>query len=223
MNKKNNIILISNFRMHPKHYSHVTKGFNDTYIPTLKIYSKREKNNILYFLIKFFILTLSIWMLQCSNNWDSCKSWNYKNKLNNILDLGYGRLLTECDDITKQTEIKLKSCEQQDIIEARLESWTEQSQMDKNVDVEQGNKIETTEKNKKVKEGILDRCKNNLKLISLFIAIILLLSSFSLFLANQYIYFKYIEIISFLFTLSFLIISTLLTCERIEIKYKNKC
>ncbi|CRG84083.1 fam-h protein [Plasmodium relictum] len=224
MNRKNKIIFISNFRMHPRYYSYVTKGFNDTYVSTLKIYNKRGKKKILYFLIKFFILTLSIWILQCSNNWDSCKSWNYKNKLNNISDLGYGRSLAECSDTTKQTKSELKFCEQQDMIEEHLEVWDKQSQIDENVDVEQGSEIETKEKNKKVKfkERILDKCKNNLKLASLFLSISLLLSSFSLYLVEIFTD-EYIENIKlFLFTLSFLITSTVLTYERIEIKYKNK-
>ncbi|CRG85204.1 fam-h protein [Plasmodium relictum] len=224
MNRKNNIIIISNFRMHPRYCFRVAKGFNDTYVSTLKIYSKREKKNILYYLIKFFILTLSIWIFQFSNNWDFCKSWNNKNKLNNILDLGSGRSLAECNDLKKQTKSELKFCEQQDIIEAHLESRNEQNIIDENVDIEQGNEIDTKEKNKKVnfKERILDNCKNNLKLVALFFVILLSLSAISLHLISYYMYKNTRKPKLFLFTLSFLIISILLTCERIEIKYKNK-
>ncbi|CRG84862.1 fam-h protein [Plasmodium relictum] len=224
MNRKNNIILIPNFRIHPRYYSHVTKGFNGTHISTLEIYCKREKKNILYFLINFFIFTLSIWILQCSNNWDSCKSWNYKNKLNNTLNLVAKRSLAENDCAIKQKEGSSQCYNQKDMMTINLEQRNEQNEIEQNMNVEPECEIETKEKNKKEKfnRGILYKCKNNLKLASLLLSILLSLSSFSSYLVGMFTFTGIQEIELFLFASSFLIVSTILIYERIEIKYKNK-
>ncbi|CRG84767.1 fam-h protein [Plasmodium relictum] len=222
MNRKKNIDLIFNFRMHSRYYSHVTKGFNDTYIPALNIYSKRKKKNALYFPIKFFIFTLSIWILQYSNNWDSCKSLNHKNGLNNILNLGDKRSLAENNDSIKQKE-GLQCYIQEGMMTINLEPRNEQSKIEQNINVEPKYEKETMEKNEKIKfsEGILYKCKNNLKLVSLFLAIFLSLSSFSLFLLNHLDYSELYDVDLVLFTLSSLIVSTILIYERIDIKYKK--
>ncbi|CRG84936.1 fam-h protein [Plasmodium relictum] len=223
MNKKNNIILISNYMMYPRYYYNVAKGFITTDVSTLKIYSKREKKNILYFLIKFFIFTLSIWMLQCSYNWDSCRSWNYKNDSKNILDLGSKRSLAESSDPIKQTKRTLKSWEH-DTKEVRLESKNELNETKKNIDVEQGNEIVTKEKSNKVKcnEKILSKCKSNIKLIFSSLAFFLSLLIFILFILSMSFYISLPISFPILLPLSLVIISTILTQERIEIKYKNK-
>ncbi|CRG84376.1 fam-h protein [Plasmodium relictum] len=223
MNKKNNITFISNYRVNPRYYSHVTKGFIITVMSTLEIYSKSEKKKILYFLIKFFIFTISIWILHCSNNCNSGVLRNYKNDLKRVLDLGYKRSLAESNDTIKQTKSKLIFWEQPGIIEAHLESKNEQNEIKQNMDVEQGNEIVTKEKNNKVKcnNKILRKCKSNLKLISSFFAFFLSFFIFTLYIVNKFtiLWTSYFSILS---PLSLVIISIILTHERTEIKYKNK-
>ncbi|CRG83976.1 fam-h protein [Plasmodium relictum] len=224
MNKKNNIIFISNYRMHPRYYSHVTKGFTTTDMSTLEIYIKKEKTNILYFLIKFFIFTISIWILQCSNTLDSYRSWNYKNDLKNILDLGPKRSLAESNDTIEQTKSKLRLWEQQDMMEAYLESKNEQNEIKQNMDVEQGNEMVTKERNNEVKcnKKILSKCKSNLKLIFSSFAFFSSLFIFILFIVNYFTFITFPRYIFLLLPLSLVINSIILTHERVEIKYKNK-
>ncbi|CRG85524.1 Plasmodium exported protein, unknown function, partial [Plasmodium relictum] len=143
------------------------------------MFSKREKKNILIFLIKTFTFILLIWILQCSNNWKFFKSLSYKNDLKNTLNLGVKRTLAQKDIIKEKSE-KPKFCDL-GIIETNIESRSDQRKIGKKIDIEQvdennmeqRNEIETKEKNKKVKlnERILGKCKDNLKLVSLSFAI----------------------------------------------------
>ncbi|CRG84954.1 fam-h protein [Plasmodium relictum] len=224
MNKKNNIILISNYRMHPRYYSHLSKSFITTDMLTLKIYSKRENKNILYFLIKFFIFTFLIWISQCSNNWNTYETWNYENNLKNILNLGDKRALAESNDTIKQKK-GLQCHGQQGMMTINLESNNEQIEIEQNLNAEHEDEIETKEKNKKVKltEKILSKCKNNLKLVASSFAFFSSLFLVSLIIASQFTYnVPFHNFFYVLPSLSLVIISIILTHERIEIKYKNK-
>ncbi|CRG84963.1 fam-h protein [Plasmodium relictum] len=222
MNKKNNIILISNYRKRPIYCSHVAKSFTTTDMSTSKIYTKREKKNVLYFFIKFFVFTLSIWILQCFNNWDSCKFWNYKNDLN-ILDLVSKRSLAENYDTIKQTKSKLGLGEQ-GTIEAHLETKNEQSGIKQNIDVEKGNEVVTKDRNNKVKcnKKILSKCRSNIKLISSSFAFFLSFFLFILSIIGQFTFIPFTNYFFLLLPLSLVINSIILTHERTEIKYKNK-
>ncbi|CRG84687.1 fam-h protein [Plasmodium relictum] len=225
MNRKNKIMLIPSIRMHPMYYYRVSKDLITTDVSTLKLCSKREKKNLLYFLMKSFIFILLIWILKFYNNWDSYKSWNHENGLKNVLDLGYKRSLAESNDAIKQTKKGLNYHDQHDILETYSESRNEKNEIEENIDVEQEGEIETERKNQNVKliERTLDKCKSNLKLFLLGFSILLSLLSLVL-----YTFFFLFEIYSIespsfiLFTLCHLIISTLLILERIEIKYVKK-
>ncbi|CRG84881.1 fam-h protein [Plasmodium relictum] len=181
MNRKGNIILIPNIKIHSRHYSYMAKSFIDIDMSTLKIYSKREKKFFFNFLLKFFICALLIWILQCHYNiLESQKRYD-------ILGLGAKRSLAECKDAIKQKNKGLKCYDQQDIIEINLESNNDQKEIEYNMSIEKGNEIEETEKNKKVEvnERILGICKNNLKLFLSFFAFLLSFSSCALYALNN--------------------------------------
>ncbi|CRG85772.1 fam-h protein [Plasmodium relictum] len=201
MNRKNNIIHISNFRIYSRYYFRVAKGFITSNMSTLKIYGKRKKINIIYFLIKFFIFTLLIWILQCSSN-DSCRPWNYENDLKYVLNLAAKRSLTESKDKIIQNRV-LKYYEQKSIMTTYLEQSNGQNKIKQNMNSEQENEIETKEKNKKAKfkEGIF-KCKN-LKLVTLFLVIFLSLSALIYSFVTEFIDISTKNIEILLFTTSF--------------------
>ncbi|CRG84708.1 fam-h protein [Plasmodium relictum] len=222
MNKKSNSI--KNVDAYPRYYPLTSRIFITTDISTVKIYYKKEKKYSLYFVIKFFILSLLIWILQCSNNWNTCGTWNYENNLKSILNLGAKRSLSESYDTIKQKK-GLQCYEQQDTMTINLEPNNEQSEIEKNLDAEQENEIETKEENEKVKfnERISDKCVNDFKTISLILAFLMSLSSFVL---SPIITKHYIpELKSSIFilcNLSFIIFSIFLLHEEIKKKRKNK-
>ncbi|CRG84686.1 fam-h protein [Plasmodium relictum] len=226
MNRKSDSIL--NIRMHPMFYYHVSEGFITTDISTLKLYSKREKKNILYFLMKFFLFTFLIWILQYSNNWVSYKSRNQGNSLKNVLNLGYERSLAESNNTIKQTKEGLNYYDQQNILETYLESRNEQNEIEENIDVEQENEIKTKEKNKKVSfnKSILGTCKSNLKLVLFSLFFFMPFSSFmisliSLISSNFYDEKTYMA--TFLLSnISIIIFAIYLIYEQINIKRKIK-
>ncbi|CRG84991.1 fam-h protein [Plasmodium relictum] len=222
MNRKSNAI--KNIIVYPIYYSHIAKGFITTDISNIKMYHKKEKKYALHFVIKFFIFSLLIWVLQYSNNWDFCRSWNYENNLKNVSILGTKRSLAENKDkITKKKGLKL--CEQQDIITVNFQPYDEQSEIEQDIDVEQENEIQTKEKNGKVKfnERISDKCINNFKIISLILAFNISFASLTLtivsLLGGNTISPDYVFILS---NLSLIIYTIFLIYEKIKKKNKNK-
>ncbi|CRG84306.1 fam-h protein [Plasmodium relictum] len=172
MNSKSNAIL--NFSTYYECYSHIYKDLITTNMLTLKIYDKKQKKNILNFLINFYIFILLIFILQCSNNRDSLRSCNYKNNLKSILYLGAKRSLVEGNDIINEINEGLEHCEQMvkganlkldnKINEVENSSYVK-PKIKKNctdikvnkidtTEVEVGEEIKTNEKNKK---GIFQR------------------------------------------------------------------
>ncbi|CRG85694.1 fam-h protein [Plasmodium relictum] len=222
MNRKINSIL--NISAYPGLYSHVYKGYITTDMPTIKIYNQKEKKYTLDFLIKLFIFSFLIWVLQCSNNWYSFRSWNYKNNSKNILNLGANRLLAEKIYKVGQGKEELKLCEQQCKVETELEQRNGQREVEEHIDVEQESEIEAKQANKKVKynEKILERY-NISKICSLYFASIL--SFTSLLLSIIYTYSPDLEFqrLSFLYIdLSVILFSVLLILEEIKIKHRVK-
>ncbi|CRG99574.1 fam-h protein [Plasmodium relictum] len=220
--KSNNI---SNIGVYPEYHTHIAKVFITTDMSTLKIYNKKEKKNIIYFSINFFIFSLLIWILQCSNTWDSFRSWNYKNDSKSVLNLGAKRSLVESEDVEKQAHKRLKFYNEQDIIRENLESESEKNEIEGKIDSEKGNEIETIEKSKieKFKERILGRCQNYLKLIFLVITFLLSSSSLAL-IIDDYIKpnalgFSYAIMLA---NISVLIFSSILFSDQIKKKYKKK-
>ncbi|CRG84532.1 Plasmodium exported protein, unknown function [Plasmodium relictum] len=201
------------------------------------MYSKKEKKNILRFLIKLFTFTLLIWMLQCSNNWNFFKSLSFKNDLKNTLNLGVKRFLAQ-KDIIKEKNEEPKFCDLE-ITETNLESRNDKKKIGKKTyteqedekgikqgnekDIEQGNEIEAKDKNKKVKfnEEISGKCKNNLKLVLSFFAIFMSIFSFiyNIIQTNVHISLPYLDAV--FISISLIIISITVIQKQIEAKFKN--
>ncbi|CRG85153.1 fam-h protein [Plasmodium relictum] len=223
MNRKINSI--SNISAYPGLYSYIYRGYITTDMLTIKIYNKKEKKYTLDFLIKFFIFSFLIWVLQCSNNWYSFRSWNYKDNSKNVLNLGANRLLAEKIYKTGQGKEELKLCEQQCIVEAELEQGNGQNKTEKYINAEQESKIEAkqVDKEPKYNEKTLGKYNNILKACSLHFASILSFTSFLL--SIIYIHYPDMEIQRIYFlgiNLSVIIFSVLLIIEEIKIKHKGK-
>ncbi|CRG85125.1 Plasmodium exported protein, unknown function [Plasmodium relictum] len=186
------------------------------------MHSNREKKNILKFLIKLFTFVLLILILPCSNDWNFIKSLSYKNDLKKTLNLGIKRFLAQ-KDIIKETSKKPKLCDM-GITKTNLEQRNDPNKIEKKMDIEQGNEIEAKDENKKVKfnQRILEKCKNNLKLVSSSFAVFLSIFSFiyNAIAMNVSIILPNLDMV--FVSISLLIISIILIQERIEIKYKNK-
>ncbi|CRG85017.1 fam-h protein [Plasmodium relictum] len=215
---------ISNISAYPEPYPHVYKGYITIDMSTRKIYNKKEKKYISYFLIKFFLFTLLIWILQCFNNWDSCRWLNYKNEKTNKLILGAERSLAENNDKVKQRKEELKCSAPHVIVKTDLEPKYEQVEMGEYIDTEQGDEIETKKENKEEthNEKKLGKYSNISKAYSLFFSFVLSLASFLL--SIVYLITKNEEIYSVIFicvNLSIIIYLILLTFEEIK-KRKNK-
>ncbi|CRG94058.1 fam-h protein [Plasmodium gallinaceum] len=231
MNKKNNIFLIPNINKYTGYYSHLDKNFITAYMSTSNINMKKEKRNILNFLINFFIFILLIWILQCFNNCDSCSLWNNKRDLKSVINVDIKRSLAESKNTTEQISEELKCYKEKDTIEIDLNSRNDQREMEENIEVELKNELETMKDNEKVKtsEGILQFCKGCLKIVSLSIAFILSFCS-SVLITAESPHFgpktpydrSNIHSLTILTNLSLMIISIILIHERVVIKYKKK-
>ncbi|CRG84321.1 fam-h protein [Plasmodium relictum] len=222
MNMKRNTIL--NISAYHGLYSHVYKGYIVSDISTRKIYNKNEKKYTLNCLIKFFLFTLLIWILQCFNNWDSCKLFNYKNEKTNKLILGDKRLLAENNDKIKQKEKELKLPLQHIITETDLELMNEQREIEEYTDIEQRNEIEAKKEDSEVKhnEKKLGKYNNISKAYLLFFASILSFVSFLLSIVYCISESLSIYIVTFFFiNLTTIIFSIMLILEEIK-KKKHK-
>ncbi|CRG84716.1 fam-h protein [Plasmodium relictum] len=213
MNKKKSAI--SNVSLYPGYYSLVAKDFLIIDMLTLKIYNKKKKKKVLNYLMRFFMFTFLVWMLQCFDNYVSFRLWNYENELKNILNLGIKRSLTEKESKYREHVV---------VTGGTLESWNEKDTIRESINVKEGNKIEIKEKDQKIKihERILGICKNNFELITSSVALIISIFSFMFLVINitsprLNTYLPIFELSS----LSILIISLLLTYEEIKIKRKK--
>ncbi|CRG84984.1 fam-h protein [Plasmodium relictum] len=217
MRRKSNIIW--NVCINSRYYSRIAKDYIIKDMSTLKIYNKKERKNIL----NFFMFTFLIWILQCSNNWNSCRSWHCENDLN-VLNLGEKRSLAENKGITKQRNEGLKLHEEQDIIEVNLDLDNKKIGIEEDIDTKQENEQEEKKNKKlKLKESILGKCRNYFKLTTL--SIIFLLSFSSLItIVIDYINPTLHTILLFytLSKISILIFSTLILYEQIQKKRNNK-
>ncbi|CRG85077.1 fam-h protein [Plasmodium relictum] len=217
--------LMWNICVNSGYYSHIAKDYIAEDISNSKIYNKKEKKNIFNFFTNFFIFAFLIWILQCSNNWNSCKTWHHENDLKNVLNLGDKRSLAENKGVIKQRNEGLKLYEEQDIIELNLDLENGKMGIEENMDVEQENEQEIKEKNKKLKlkENILGKCKNYLKLISLSILFLLSFCSLILILID----YAHPNLSRFVWIMrssevSVLIFSILILYEQIKKKRNNK-
>ncbi|CRG84701.1 fam-h protein [Plasmodium relictum] len=145
MSRKSNVI--SSIDGFLGYDSHVAKGSITTDRSTLKIYNKKEKKNILDFLIKFFIFTFLIWILQVSSSCDSCRSWNYENDLKKTLNLGAKRSLAEGENIKKPIGEELKLCEH-DVIDDPESKNKKEEKEEKEKEEEEEEKEEEEEEEK---------------------------------------------------------------------------
>ncbi|CRG84694.1 fam-h protein [Plasmodium relictum] len=224
MNRKINSI--SNISAYPGLYFHVYKSYITTDMSAIKIYNKKEKKYALYFFIKLFVFSFLIWVLQCSDNLYSSRSWNYDNDLKNVLNLGAKRLLAEKVYKIGQGKEKLKFCEQKCIVETELEQRNGQEEIEKYINEEQESEIEEKngdEDEVKYSEKTLGKHNINPKSCSLYSASILSFASFILFIIYVYIIDPEIQRVGFLcINLSILIFSVNLIMEEIKTKLKGK-
>ncbi|CRG84733.1 fam-h protein [Plasmodium relictum] len=219
MRRRSNFIW--NICVNSGYYSYIGEDCIVKDMSASKIYNKKEKK----YTLNFFIFTFLIWILQCSNNWNSCRSWNHESDLKNVLNLGDKRSLAENKGIIKQRSEGLKLYEEQDIIEVNLDLENKQIGIGENIDAKQENEQEEKGENKKLKlkESILEKCKNNFKLVLLSILFILSFISLIFILID---YFD-LDLQRFLWVIrsskiSILILSFLTLYEQIKKKRNNK-
>ncbi|CRG85792.1 fam-h protein [Plasmodium relictum] len=212
---------ISNISAYPGLYSHFYKSYITTDISTRKIHNKKREKCKLYFFIKFFLFTLLIWILQCSNNWDSCRLLNYKNDKKYILILGANRSLAENNDIIKQRKEELKCSVQHVTVKTDSELKNEQREIEESINMEQGNEIHTQKEDKEVtcSEKTLEKYNNISKKYSLSFAFILSFTSLLLSIMNCIYSHDMFNLFMFCcLNLSIIIFSILLILEKIKKK-----